>query len=154
MNSFKLKNFRSMRSVFAQTIIWRGRRGNWGKSELVCLNQRFGHPSLVPICPVLQRVGPSMLCSMLGERSWVSLQLVSSKDLPHTYSCTCFYSKQEKQRWKQTRTMPILNTEESKLYWIKTWFYLVHYFFINLFLLFIFSLFYVFFYSWQAEYNG
>ena len=118
MNSFKLKNLGSMRSVFAQTIVWRGRRGNWGKSELVWLNQRFGHPSLVPICPVLQRVGPSMLCSMLGERSWVSLQLVSSKDLPHTYSCTCFYSK-EKQKVETRGTLPWLNTGELNFYWGK-----------------------------------
>jgi len=41
-----------------------------------------------------------MLCNMLGERSWTSLQLVILRDLPHTYSCTCFYLK-TKQRWKQ-----------------------------------------------------
>ena len=32
----------------------------------------------------------------LGERSQVSLQLVIFRDLPHTYFCTCLYSKQEK----------------------------------------------------------
>ena len=92
MNSFKLKNLGS-RSEFAQTIVWRQRRGSWGKSMLVWSNQRFGHPSLVPISPVLQLVGSSMLCNMLGERSCMSLQMVSLKDLLHTYSCTCFYSK-------------------------------------------------------------
>ena len=35
------------------------------------------------------------------------------RDLPHTYSCTCFYSTQ--QRWKQARTLPVVNTGESKL---------------------------------------
>jgi len=35
------------------------------------------------------------------------------RDLPHTYSCTCFYST--KQRWKQARTLPVVNTGESKL---------------------------------------
>ena len=83
-----------------QTIVWRGRRGSWGKSEVVWSNQRFGHPPLDSICPDLQRVGPSMMCNMLGERSRKSLQLVILRDLPHTYSCTCFYSK-GKQRWKQ-----------------------------------------------------
>ena len=38
MNAFKLKNLGSKRSVFAQTIVWRGRRWNWGKSELVWSN--------------------------------------------------------------------------------------------------------------------
>ena len=36
------------------------------------------------------------------------------RDLPHTYSCTCFYST--KQRWKQARTLPVVNTGESKLF--------------------------------------
>ena len=88
---------RELEGSVAQTIVCRGRRGT---------------------CPGLQRAGPSMLCNMLGERSWTSLHLVILWDLPHTYSCTCFYSK-EKQWWKQTRTLLVLNTGESKLYWIK-----------------------------------
>ena len=88
---------RELESSVAQTIVCRGRRGN---------------------CPGLQRAGLSMLCNMLGERSRTSLHLVILRDLPHTYSCTCFYSK-EKQWWKQTRILPVLNTGESKLYWIK-----------------------------------
>jgi len=36
------------------------------------------------------------------------------RDLLHTYSCTYFYSK-GKQRWKK-KTLPVLNTGESKLY--------------------------------------
>ena len=35
------------------------------------------------------------------------------RDLPHTYSCTCFYST--KQRWKQARTLPVVNIGESKV---------------------------------------
>ena len=62
-----------------QTIVWRGRRGN---------------------CPVLQRAGPSMLCNMLGERSQTSLHLLILRDLPHTYSCTCFYSKKSEKCFK------------------------------------------------------
>ena len=115
MNSFKLKNLGS-RSEFAQTIVWRGRRGSWGKLELVWSNQRFGHHSLVPISPVLQLVGSSMLCNMLGERSWMSLQMVSLKDLPHTYSCTCFYSKGR--RCKQGLCWFWI-TWESNFYWGK-----------------------------------
>ena len=63
-----------MRSVFAQTIVWRGGRGNRGKLELVWSNQRFVHPSLDPIIPVLEHARPSMLCNMLGQRSQMSLQ--------------------------------------------------------------------------------
>ena len=49
----------------------------------------------------------------VGERSQVSLLFVLLRDLPHTYSCTRFYST--KQRWKQARTLPVVNTGESKL---------------------------------------
>ena len=70
---------REFEGSVAQTIICWGRRGN---------------------CPSPQRAGLSMLCNMLGERSWKSLQLVILRDLPHTYSCTYFYIK-GKQRWKQ-----------------------------------------------------
>ena len=83
-----------------QTIVWRGRRGNWEKSEDVWSNQWFGHHSLDSICPDLQRVGPSMMCNMLGERSWKSCNWWFWEISPHTYSCICFYSK-GKQRWKQ-----------------------------------------------------
>jgi len=62
---------------------------------------------------VLLGAGLSVLYGMLGERSQVSLLLVILRDLPHTYSCTCFYST--KQRWKQARTLPVVNTGESKL---------------------------------------
>ena len=71
------------------------------RSKVVWSNQRFDHPSLHPICPVLQHARLSMLCNMSGERSPMSLQFVSLKDLPHTYSCTCFYSKENKDRNKQ-----------------------------------------------------
>ena len=62
---------------------------------------------------MLYDAGPLMLCVMLGERSQVSFLLVLLRDLPHTYSCNCFYST--KQRWKQARTLPVVNTGESKL---------------------------------------
>ena len=40
---------------------------------------------------------------------------------PHTYSCTWLYSK-EKQKWRQG-ALPVLNTGEPKLYWIKECFH-------------------------------
>ena len=66
---------REFEGSVAQTIVCWGRRGN---------------------CPDPQRAGLSMLRNMLGERS----RTMILRDLPHTYSCTYFYSK-EKQRWKQ-----------------------------------------------------
>ena len=138
-----------MTSVFAQTIVWRERRGNWGKSELVWSNQMFAHPSLHPICPVLQHARPSMLCNMLGERSQMSLELVSLKDLPHTYSCTCFYSK-EKQKWKQEglcrgRIPGSQNFIQSENVFIWSTKFLFYFYFIY------FMLLYIYFFSWQAK---
>ena len=88
---------REFEGSVAQTFVCRGRRGN---------------------CPGLQRAGPSMLCNMLGERSRTSLHLVILRDLPHTYSCTCFYSK-EKQKVETRGTLPWLNTGELNFYWGK-----------------------------------
>ena len=68
---------------------------------------------LDPVLGMLLGAGLSVSCMMLGERSQVSLLLVLLRDLPHTYSCTCFYSIN--QRWKQTRTLPVVITRESKL---------------------------------------
>jgi hypothetical protein len=69
---------------------------------------------------------------MLGERSQVSLLLVLLRELPHTYSYTCFYST--KQRWKQARTLPVANTGESIVllnkYLKKTNFFILMLFFI------------------------
>ena len=66
---------REFEGSVTQTFVCRGRRGN---------------------CPGLQRVGLSMLCNMLGERSRKCLQLVILRGLPHTYSCTCLYSEKTK----------------------------------------------------------
>ena len=68
---------------------------------------------LGPVLGMLLGAGLSVSCVMLGERSQVSFLLVLLRDLPHTYSCTCFYST--KQRCKQARTLPVVNTGESKL---------------------------------------
>ena len=57
-----------------------------------------------------------MLCNMLGERSQTSLQLVYLKDLPHTYSCICFYSKEKQYKHGLYR---LWITGESNFYWGK-----------------------------------
>ena len=57
------------------------------------------------------------------------------RDLPHTYSCTCFYST--KQRWKQARTLPVENTGESKLLLNKYLQSLIFFYFIFIFYFFI-----------------
>ena len=68
---------------------------------------------LGPVLGMLYDAGLLMLCVMLGEKSQVSFLLVLLRDLPHTYSCTCFYST--KQWWKQARTLLVVKTGESKL---------------------------------------
>jgi len=57
-------------------------------SEVVWLNQRFNHPSLNLIHPVLQCVVPSEFVQHVGGdlEQW----LLSLIILPHTYSCTYF----------------------------------------------------------------
>ena len=84
---------REFEGSVAQTFVCRGRRGN---------------------CLGLQRVGLSMLCNMLGERSRMSLHLVILRDLPHTYSCACLYSKKTKVETRRDSTS--FNIGESKLY--------------------------------------
>ena len=68
---------------------------------------------LGPVLGMLLGAGLTASCVMLGERSQLNLLIVLLRDLPHTYSCICFYSTQ--QRWKQARTLPVVNTGESKL---------------------------------------
>ena len=50
---------------------------------------------LGPVLGMLLGAGLSVSCVMLGEISQVRLLLVLLRDLPHTYSCTCFYSTKE-----------------------------------------------------------
>jgi hypothetical protein len=59
-----------------------------------------------PVLIMLLGAGMSVLCDMLGERSQVSLLLVLLKDLPHTYSCTCFFSIKE-QKVETSKTPPV-----------------------------------------------
>ena len=76
------------------------------RSKVVWSNQRFDHHSLNSICPSLQCARPSMLCNMLGERSQKSLLLVILRDLPHTYSCTCFIKKTKVETNKDSTGTP------------------------------------------------
>jgi hypothetical protein len=46
----------------------------------------------------------------------VSLKLVSLKDIPHTYYCTYFIQNKKNKSGNKKGTLPVLNTEESKLY--------------------------------------
>ena len=103
---------------------------------------------LGPVLGMLLGTGLSVSCVMLGERSQVSLLLVLLRDLPHTYSCTCFYSTQ--QRWKQARTLPVVNTGESKLLLKKPKFLL----FCFLVIFYFFILLLLYFFSWQARRDG
>src|SRR6185503_3513433 len=98
---------------------------------------------LRPILSMLLGASLSVSCVMLGERSQVSLLLVLLRDLPHTYSCTCFYST--KQMWKQARTLPVVNTGESKLLLNK---YLKN---LILFYFLLFILFYCFMFFFMAN---
>ena len=76
----------------------------------------------------------------------MSFLLVLLRDLPHTYSCTCFYST--KQRCKQARTLPVVNIGESKLLLNKQ--------LKSLFLLFLFIFYFIVyvFLSWQTGVMG
>ena len=59
-----------------------------------------------------------------GRDLELSLHLVILRDLPHTYSCTCLYSKKIK---VEKRALPVLNNREFKFYWVKEWeFFLKH----------------------------
>ena len=101
---------------------------------------------LGPALGMLLGAGLSVSCMMLGERSQVNLLLVLLRDLPHTYSCTCFYST--KQRCKQARTLPVVNTRESKLLLNKQ--------LKSLFLLFLVIFYFIVyaFLSWQSRRDG
>ena len=107
---------------------------------------------LGPVLGMLLGAGLSVSCVILGERSQVSLLLVLLRDLPHTYSCTCFYST--KQRCKQARTLPVVNTGESKLL-LNKYLKSLNFFYFAFQLYSIFFSFYCFyFFSWQARRDG
>ena len=74
-----------------------------GDSEVVWLNQRFNHPSLNLIHPVLQCVVPSEFVQHVGgDLERVVVELDSSP--PHLF-LYLFYSS--KQKWRQEGTLPV-----------------------------------------------
>jgi len=82
---------------------------------LVLSNQRFGHPSLVPISPVLQLVGSSMLCNMLGDRSSSELAVGAfGRSPPHLFLYLLLFKIKAKVEAKGT--LPGLTTGESNFY--------------------------------------
>ena len=124
-----------MRSEFAQTIAWRGRRRNWGELELVWSNQRFSHP-LDPICHVLQRARPTMLCNMLGKRSSNRFAIgVFERSPPHLF----LYLLLLKEKQYKQGLCRFWITGESNFYWGKMHEMLKRLsFFLSLFSLYIF----------------
>ena len=86
------------------------------KSEVVWLNQKFGHPSLDSICPDLRRVGPSMMCNMLGGEITKEFAIGDFERSPPYLFLYPPSFKRKKQKWKEEGTLPVLNTGESKLY--------------------------------------
>ena len=85
------------------------------ESAVVWSNQGFGHHSLDSFRPVLQRVGPSMLCIVFGGEISNRFAIGDLERSPPHLFLYLLYSK-EKQEWKQEGTLPGLNTGESKLY--------------------------------------
>jgi len=84
---------------------------------------------------------------MLGERSQVSLKLVSLKDIPHTYYCTCFIQNKKNKSGNKKGTLPVLNTEESKLYLNQIIILFGALFFVFYLFIYVFYLFY-FIFTW------
>ena len=100
-------------------------------------------PLVGPLGPVLgMLLGAGLLvsCVMMGERSQVSFLLVLLRDLPPHLFLYLFFIQQKNKRWKQSRTLPVANTGESKILLNK---YLKS---LILFLLFILFYYFMFFY--------
>jgi len=161
-NLLKLKNLASLREFVRDELhipSLKGKKRSWRKLEVVWSNQGFGRPSLDSFCPALWRVGLSMLCICLGERSRTSLQLVILRDLPHTYSCTRLHSKEKNKSGKkkglcQFWTLGSLNFIESNH--VNVWstnLLLLFLVFISFILYYFISLF-SFSILWQTKHDG
>ena len=105
---------------------------------------------LVPSVLVFSVLDRRCCATCMGERPWISLHLVILRDLPHTYSCTCLYSK-EKQKWKQEGTLPVLTPRSLKFIESKSKKCLKHQI---LFYYFIFIYLFIIFFGWQSGYDG
>ena len=85
-----------------------------GDSEVVCLKQRFNHPSL-NLHPVLQCVVPSEFVQHVGgDLERLVVELESSP--PHLFLYLFLFKKT---KVETRRDSTGLNTGEPKLYWIK-----------------------------------
>ena len=87
-----------MRIVFAHTIVEEEEEGAEG-------SQWFGRTKVLAIppsipCVLLFSVWIMNVVHMFGGEISKEFGIGDVRDLPHTYSCTCLYSK-ERQKWKQ-----------------------------------------------------
>ena len=114
-------NFRSEFIWIGRCEFWRAnQRDGWRRAVQASLGIRRasgpGRPFSWPAKSCLGHVAWSWSVGVVrdvgGEIS-SEFAPCALRDLPHTYSCTCFYST--KQRCKQARTLPVVNTGESKL---------------------------------------
>ena len=90
------------------------------------------------------------------DLKWVSSLCFG--DISLTLILVPSFIQQKYKRWKHARTLLVVYTKESKLYWIKDqtsflllFYSLILFYFLFYFLIFIFIL---FFYSWQAKHDG
>jgi len=118
--------------------------------EVVWLNQRFNHPSLNLIHPVLQCVVPSEFVQHVGGdlEQWLLSLIV----LPHTYSCTCFIHQNKMETNKDStgfehRGVYTLFNEKTKVLEAPN-------FILLLLLLLLFYLYFFVFLGWQSGHDG
>ena len=103
---------------------WRGRRGNCRKHWWFSRTKSSIIPPWISSVLFFNMLNRRWCATCLGERSWTNLKLVILRYHPHTYSCTCLYSKKTKVETRRDSTG--FNTGESKLYWIKEHYYMEH----------------------------
>ena len=138
-----------MRSVFAHTIIDEEEEGAEGSQRW------FGRTKGSAIPPFGFLLSCSLACwivdvvHMFGGEISNEFTIGDVRDLPHTYSCTCLYSK-EKQKWKQEGLCrgPIPGSQnfiQSENVFIWSTKFLFYFYFIY------FMLLYIYFFSWQAK---
>ena len=70
---------------------------------------------LGPILGMLLGAGLSVSCGMFGEKPQVSFAPCAFERSPPHLFLYLFFIQQKNKRWKQSRTLPVANTGESKL---------------------------------------
>ena len=88
-----------MRIVFAHTIVEEEEEGAEGSQRWFGRTKGLALPPWVP-CVLFFSVWIIDVVHMFGGEISKEFGIGDVRDLPHTYSCTCLYSK-EKQKWKQ-----------------------------------------------------